>query len=151
MHWDRKRYHMVLSKREGTVPIKSPLCCAAFSHQEGLHSVISSCGDVLLVAKRFWLCSLFCCGLLRDPTELGSGCTEGVGSPYSTCNPSLSLTWLNLDSKALTVETNLASTAIPLLLDSIPFHGLPLTLLKCCFFFLFGKIIFNLDQFTGLT
>lgn len=45
-----------------------------------------------VITKRFWLCPLFCCGLLA---EVGDGCTEGMGSLYSTRNPSLSLTWLN--------------------------------------------------------
>lgn len=71
VHWSRKGHPKLLPKKEAAVPIKPPICCAALSHQEGLPGGVSSCEDFLLIVKRFWLCSPFCCDLPTNHAEMG--------------------------------------------------------------------------------
>lgn len=100
-----------------------------------------------VITKRFWLCPLFCCGLLA---EVGDGCTEGMGSLYSTRNPSLSLTWLNCRLKGTYCGAKPGFNSCH---PSPGFHSLSWAAShppKVPFFF-FLKIIFNLDQCMDFT
>lgn len=89
VNWDRKRYHKLLSKKEAAAPIKSPICCAAFSHQEGLPGMKPSCEDVLLIAERFGfdLCFVVASPEIMQRWEVGVQRAWEALTPHVTRHP----------------------------------------------------------------
>lgn len=78
MCWSRKRHPKLLPK-EAAVSMKSQVCHAALSYQEGLPGGVSSYEDFVLITKRFWFGSPFCYDLPTDHAEVEL--TEGLRNP----------------------------------------------------------------------